>query len=589
MEEGIRVTTQKKSKKVQTVLLVITGILGLALIGVAIYFYTIKDTNTNTDNSSNVTCGCYYIDPAVSTECGDPRRAFQFEVATNTSTETCKAACATSKISINNLNSSTQQDLYQICQLQTISDSKCNAMTITDKNGKIVTGKVTSSDQITIEAAFDKEYSNYKFVINNESMDPDVITPDKLTIKKTITDLSDTTAINIVATGTTADNQQINSPICRRLIEVSQAGVSSVTNLQLTTRMDDTTMKISNAKVSAGNLGSTQDMKISFTFENAFPELVMTKGFTVDTTAGVIEILEQDLYNTTNFSNSKSFTQLNSHTGSLAIKAEVYVSNTSIGSSSSSITFPAAPTETGNEEVIVASSFTVVNTADLTCVERVTPSNVVQYSINVTNKSTTSQKITSITDKLPLGFTYIAGTTKINGVLVTDSSYTTITTVGSTQQIVVSQTNGWTLSANQTLTVLLQAQAGASALTGVNKNEVVVTPEEVPTDPSSLRTFVNISVAQDCEDPNAVETPTTPTTPNTPSTGIFDSMIFKILLGILVVVTGWYIYNKPRGKLLVEKFVDSDLYKTTELGTWKLFKPKKYFEEKIIRRSEKKR
>lgn len=587
MEEGIRVTTQNKSKKVQTVLLVITGILGLALIGVAIYFYTIKDTNTNTDNTSNVTCGCYYIDPAVSTECGDPRRAFQFEIATNTSTETCKAACATSKISINNLNSSTQQDLYQICQLQTISDSKCNAMTITDKNGKIVTGKVSSSDQITITAAFDKEYSNYKFVINNESIDPDVVTPDKLTIKKTITDLTDTTAINIVATGTTTDNQQINSPICRRLIEVSQAGESSVTNLQLTTRLDGTTMKISNAKIAAGNLGTTANMKISFTFENKFPELVMTKGFTVDTTAGVIEILEQDLYNTTNFSNSKSFTQLNSHTGSLSIKAEVYVSNTSIGSSSSSVTFPAASTDPNpdNEEV-VASSFTVVNTADLTCVERVTPSNTVQYSINVTNKSTTSQKITSITDKLPLGFTYTAGTTKINGVLVTDTGYTTITTVGSTQQIVISQTNGWTLSANQTLTILLQAQAGASALTGTNTNEVVVTPEEVPTDPSSLRTSANVNVAQDCEDPNAVETPTTP---NTPSTGIFDSMVFKILLGILVVVTGWYIYNKPRGKLLVEKFVDSDLYKTTELNTWKLFKPKKYFEETIIRRSEKKR
>ncbi len=113
-----------------------------------------------------------------------------------------------------------------------------------------------------------------------------------------------------------------------------------------------------------------------------------------------------------------------------------------------------------------------------------------------------------------------------------------------------------------------------------------MTPEEVPTDPSSLRTSANVNVAQDCEDPNAVETPTTP---NTPSTGIFDSMVFKILLGILVVVTGWYIYNKPRGKLLVEKFVDSDLYKTTELNTWKLFKPKKYFEETIIRRSEKKR
>ena len=277
MEEGIRVTTQKKSKKLQTVLLVITGIFGLALIGVAIYFYTIKDTNTNTDTTNNVTCGCYYIDPAVTTECGDPRRAFQFEVATNTSAETCKAACATSKLSTNNLNSSTQQDLYQICQLQTIADSRCSAMTITDKNGKIVTGEISATDQLTIEATFDKEYSDYKFVINNETVEPDIITPNKLGMKKTITDLSTATAINIVATGTTSDNQQINSPICRRLIEVTQAGESSVSNLQLTTRLDGTTMKISNAKISAGNLTSSNDMKISFTFENTYPELVMTR------------------------------------------------------------------------------------------------------------------------------------------------------------------------------------------------------------------------------------------------------------------------------------------------------------------------
>lgn len=586
MEEGIRVTTQKKSKKLQTVLLVITGIFGLALIGVAIYFYTIKDTNTNTDTTSNVTCGCYYIDPAVTTECGDPRRAFQFEVATNTSTETCKAACATSKLSTNNLNSSTQQDLYQICQLQTIADSRCSAMTITDKNGKIVTGEISATDQLTIEATFDKEYSDYKFVINNETVEPDIITPNKLGIKKTITDLSTATAINIVATGTTSDNQQINSPICRRLIEITQAGESSVSNLQLITRLDGTTMKISNAKISAGNLTSSNDMKISFTFENTYPELVMTKGFTVDATAGIIEILEQDLYSATNFSNSKSFSQLDSHTGSLAIKSEVYISNISIGSATSSATFPDAQDEdpdTGGDNV-VASSFTVANTSNLTCVERVAPSNTVQYTINVTNKSTTSQKITSIVDKLPLGFTYSAGTTKINGVLVTDSNYVTTATVGDSQQITITKTGGWTLSANQSLTVLLQAQAGASALTGTNKNEVVVTPEEVPTDPSQLRASVNVTVSQNCEDPDAAEE-----TPNTPSTGIFDSVIFKVILGIVVITTGWYIYSRPKGRVLVEKFVDSDVYKSTELNTWKLFKPKKYFEESIIRKSEKKK
>jgi len=581
MEEGIRVTTQKKSKKLQTVLLVITGILGLALVGVAIYFYTIKDTNTNTDTTNNITCGCYYIDPAVTTECGDPRRAFQFEIATNTSVETCKTACATNKIATNDLNSSTQQDLYQICQLQTISDSRCQSMKITDKDGKVVTGKISSTDQLNIEAVFDKEYTDYKFVINNVSEDPDIITPDKLTTKKTITDLSGSTAINIVATGTTSDNQQISSPICRRLIEVTQAGESNVSNLLLTTRMDGTTMKISDAKISVGNLTSSENTKITFSFGSIFPELVMTKGFTIDTASGVIEVVEQDLYNATNFSNSKSFSQLNAHTGNLDIKAEVYVSNASIGSATSTVSFQTASEDDTDTDTTVTSSFTVANTVNLTCVERVAPTNTVQYSINITNRSTTSQKITTITDKLPLGFTYSTGTTKLNGVLVADTGYVTVSTVGETQQIVISKTSGWTLSSNQTLTILFQATAGADALTGTNKNEVVVTPEQVPTDPSSLRTSVNITVAQDCDDPDE--------STETPSTGIFDSIIFRVILGLTVVVTGWYIYNRPKGKILVEKFVDSELYKTTELGTWKLFKPKKYFEEVVVRKSQRKR
>ena len=187
MEEGIRVT-QVKSKKLQTVLLVITGILGLALIGTAIYFYTIKDTSSNTDNDQTITCGCYYIDPAVSTECGDPRRAFKFELSTGASTSACKTTCSTNNLSTNDLNSSTEQDLYQICQLQSIADTSCQSMTIKDKNGKIVTGEVSSSDELTIEATFDKEYSDYKFVINNESIDPDEETPNKLTIQKTQSD-----------------------------------------------------------------------------------------------------------------------------------------------------------------------------------------------------------------------------------------------------------------------------------------------------------------------------------------------------------------------------------------------------------------
>lgn len=574
MEEGTRITTQKKSKKVVTILLIITGILGLALVAVAIYFYSIKDTSTDTDDTTTLTCGCYFIDPSVTSDCGDPRRAFMFKTSTVSSTQTCKAVCSTSELTISNLNSTTEQDLYQVCQLETITDARCNSMTITDEEGKIVTGEIESTNQLNIEATFDQEYSNYQFTINNEASDPDTITSNKLTIKKTIEDLSSSSAINIIATATTDTGDQIDSPICRRLIEITQPGESSVSNLQVQTATSDSLTKISDVKISVGNMTTVTGVKIHFTFGTEYSELVMTKGFTLDTTEGVLEVIQQDLYNSDNFSSTSSFSELDDHTGTLAITAEVFVDDSSIGSASSSVTFDATTGGDDTDNTDTESSFSVSNTGDLTCVERTSPSNALTLTIITTNKGTTTQSITSITDKLPLGFTYVDGSTKINGVSVADSSYVASSTTGDTEELVFAKTGGWTLSSNQSITIVLETEAGSDALSGDNLNEVVVTPEQIPSDPTTLRTSYTVTVAQDCDNPDE----------STPSTGIFDSTIAKVVLGLLVISVGWYIYNKPKGRILVEKLVDSELYKSTELGTWKIFKPKKYFEESILRK-----
>lgn len=589
MEEGIRVT-QVKSKKLQTVLLVITGILGLTLIGTAIYFYTIKDTSSNITDDKAITCGCYYIDPAISTECGDPRRAFMFELSTGSSTETCKTTCSTNNLSTNDLNSNTEQDLYQICQLQTISDASCKSMTIKDQNGKIVTGEVSSADGLVIEATFDKEYTNYKLIINNESIDPDVVTPDKLTIQKTLSDLSSSTAINIVATGTTEDGEQINSPICRRLIEVNQSSEANVTSLQLTSRISDGITKISSAKIATGELPSETGVSIEFSFSDTISTLTMTKGFTVDNTAGIIEIIEADLYNTTNFAEARSFSDLDTYDGTMTIQAEVLVSGNSIGNASTKVDFSSSteePDDSGSEDI--ASNFVVSNSANLQCVERTSPSNSIQYTIVVTNRSAGSQKIVNITDKLPLGFDYTTSSTKINSVAVGDTGYVSTSTVGDSQQLTFAKADGWTLSTNQSLTIIFSATAGTDALSGTNENEVVVSPEQIPSDPSTLRTTANVTVAQDCDNVTDDEEETDNTNNgSTPNTGIFEDIVLKVLIGLVVAFAGWFIYSKPQGKVLVEKFVGSDVYKNTELGTWKIFKPKKYFEEIVVRKSQRK-
>ena len=584
MEEEIKVTTKKKTSKTVKILLIITGILGLALVAVAIYFYSIADTSKD-DEIKQTTCGCYYIDPSVVSECGDPKRGFIFETVTVPSTQTCKAACSTSKLSVNILNSTTEQDLYQICQLPSIQDTRCTEMVIKDSTGKIVTGKVSANDVLSVEAKFNQEYIDYQFTINNETKLPDTISTDKLSITKSVADLSGITTLNIVATGKTSTGEQINSPLCRRLIEVAQDGVKNVSGIQIQTRTVETKLKIAKIKINASNITNEAKITLKFSFSNNFPTLSMKEGFTVNKTKGEIEIVEQDLYSSSNFTEAKSFSQLDNHKGELKITATVLENGKSLGSVSKAITFPETSSNEENPDgdTTEESNFTIAKTASEQCVERVAPNNSVTFTLTSTNRGTISQRITSVKDKLPLGFTYVANSSKINNVAVTDSNYVTVSTVGSTQEIVWTKTEPWIVNSNQALTITFNAIAGGSALTGENTNEVILTPQQIPADPSSLRATATLLVQQDCDNPEE-EIPEVPVNPDEdiPQTGIFDSVISKVILGILTITFGWYIYSKPSGRVLAEKLIETPAFKGAEMTTWKIFKPKKYFEEKII-------
>jgi uncharacterized repeat protein (TIGR01451 family) len=602
MEEVRRVPTTKEKKKSTTLLIILAALLGVALIGTAVYFYTTGET-TEPAVTTETTCACYYIDPAVISECGDPRRGFLFELETVPSDQACRASCSVNNLSPNLLNSNTEQELYQICPLQVVQDSRCNEMTVTDSAGKIVTGKVGADDEITIEAKFDQEYSEHKFIINNQEIEPDTVSPDNLTITKTYTDLSAST-LNIFATATDKNGNQINSPVCRRLIEIDQEGVADLSDIQIDTRKDAAGIyKVSSIKIGIGNISEEDVLKIRFSFDKDSTDLLMNEGFTVDVPKGEITILEQDLYNSENFGTDLTFSQFDGLEGKFEVTAEVSTEEEVIGTVQGILDLPkveeVAEEEATVEEEAEESKFLVSKTSNVDCVERVSPNNIAQFTLTTNNQGTVAQNITSVKDKLPLGFTYVENSSQINGTSVSDDDYVSVTNVGDTQEVVWEKEGGWSIDAGQSLTILFQSQADENALTGENQNEVVVTPAEVPDDPESLRAEAVITVAQSCKEPE--ETPTTEPEEEdeteevveeevtTPDTGIFDSVVGRIILGILVVVTGWYIYSKPMGQALVEKFVQSGLYKEAEIASWRIFKPKKFFETKVVRKLDKKK
>ncbi len=587
MEEVRRVTTTKKTNKLFSTLLIIAGVLGLALILAAIYFYMIKPKTSPTNELTEKICACYFVDPDYTKECGDPRKGFMFKQVKTQGNTPCQSSCLTSELPMTQLNTQTKQEDFLTCSLPNIQDTRCSEMTVKNKDEKIITTNISKDEVITIEAKFDKKYPNPKFKINNKVEEPDTISDDGLIIAKTISSFS-TTSIDIVATADGETGEEINSPLCKRLLEVEQEGQTGVMSLLLSKRKTETTTKLSEAIIRIANITNTDDVKIKFSFDKEeFVSIEMVKGFSLNTEKGEISIIEQDLYNAENFTENVSFSQLDGYVGPLSIAAEISKGGTILGNVSNDINFdeivkPEEPTIEEPEKPIepLQSNFSITTTTNIECVERVIPNDSVIFTATITNKATNSQKILSIKNKLPLGFLYTSESSKINNVTVSDSSYLTINNIGETVELTWSIPNGWSIGAGESLILIFQATAGENALTGSNQNEIVIEPAQVPTDPATLRAQSVVEVKQTCNPITEQE--------KTPETGIFDNIVVQITTGMIILALGWYIYNKPFGQIMVKKLVESSVYKEAELASWRIFKPKKYFEENTIKKIKKK-
>lgn len=596
MGEVKRVTTTKKSNKLIRTLLIVVGILGLILILVAIYFYAIKPTQEEKTEAKRE-CACYYIDPTVVPECGDPRKGFMFKTSTVSGTQSCASACPISNLPITELKSTTKQEDYLNCAIQTLQDTRCAEMIVTDETGKIITGNIDATDQVKVIAKFDKAYKNATFLLNNASVEPDTVSEDGTTIEKTFSDFT-TPALDIVATAEDETGEKINSILCKRLLTVKQSGSTAVTSLLIEKRVeDDETTKISKASIRIANIVDSEDINILFSFGgDTFSNLSMTKGFVVDKEKGNISILEQELYNNENFVEDLSFSQFNEYFGDLKVTAEVLEGDNPLGKASTNVTFTKKEIEIPEEQPSgqepepqlqedeeEESNFAITISNEAECIDRVEPNNSVLFTITIKNNATTSQKILSVKNKLPLGFAYLNGSSKINEVEIIDTDYMQINQIGDTEVLSWQIEEGWDIKSTEQIVIVFKAIAGENALTGENTNEVVIEPEQVPVSPDTLRASSTINVVQSCvptEEGGA---------PATPETGIFDNIIVQVTLGVLIVFFGWYIYTKPFGQVIIKKLVDSEAYKGAEMGIWRIFKPRKYFEEIIVKKSNKKK
>lgn len=570
----------RTTKKTLKALIVVGAILVLSLIAAIVYFYLIKGPGEEEEELDNITCGCYMIDPNVVNECGDPKRAFLFNLNTVSSDKTCSAICDINDVADNLLNSTTPKDEYKSCTVKSISDTRCENMILKDQNEKIITGRIQPTDEINVEATFDKStYVDYTFKINSETTTPDKVDGNKIT--KKIKEFEGVNSVEIIATAKNEQGEQINSIVCRRIVDIQTASASTVTGIVATTEQQtDGKTKISQIIISVGQLTS-ENVKIRYSFSSGFSTLTAIDGITIESAKGTLSMSKLDLYDTNNFS-SDSFNILNNHLGDLDITAEVFLNEASIGSASTTVKFiDSSTTPPVDDDPTIQddekSSFSATKTVAQTCVERTAGSNTATYTINVKNNKDVADSITSIKDKLPLGFIYTPNSSSIDGTATPDASLVTVTPVGDTQEVVWQPSTPWSIPADGTLAIVFSATAGTTAISGQNLNEIIVNPVEIPLDPATLRAQVYITLAQDCENVTEEEQ-------EIPQTGIFDNFIVRIAFGILILLTGWLVYVRPEGNVISETISKSKIYGNLELTKYRVTNPKKYFEEKILRK-----
>lgn len=576
-------TQRRSTKKALRVLIFVGVFLILALIGAIVYFYMIGDITPGEEEREQITCGCYMIDPAVVNDCGDPKKAMFFTTKTVSADQTCSAACNTDLLSEYVIKSSTTTDRYKSCTVRSISDSRCQNMILTDQDGKLITGKINPEDEVNVEAEFDSDsYTNYSFRVNTQNIEPDRTDGKKIYTK--ISEFDSADSLDILATATDNRGNSINSIICRRVVEIEkEGGIGANSLIAATERQSDGSTRISQVIITVGQLTS-ENVKVNFSFGSQYPTIVAQDGLNIESAKGTITITKANLYDISNFAGDQSFSVLNTHKGELTITAEVFADTMSIGVVSTKVTFAETeepileePEDPTQEE---RSSFTASKSVTPMCVERVAGNNTATFTLSVKNNAESAEDITSVKDKLPLGFRYIEGSTTINGTSIPDSGTVSVTTVGSTQEIVWQQTNPWNVAADGQITILFRATADSSALTGENLNEIIVNPVVIPTDPATLRAETVIVVAQDCDN---IPQDQQPGGPSTPSTGILDNIYVRILIGVILFFTAWAVYTRPEGTKLSKMILDSEIYKGAEMTRYKLTNPKKYFEQKIIR------
>lgn len=597
----------RQSKKTVTLILIITAILAIASVVTGYYYFQIQDISPQDSNASNG-CGCYFIaqtDSVSNCSTANPKMAYEFRSGQIGSDGKCSAQC---DLTTSSKLVSTDATTLSCNVTDFPINPGCIDLSVENSQLERYANTVPSNASLNLKAKFstptnaqnpDQDfYSKFSFLINGEKTEIDLskanITGEGLQkeyeVSTQLKEYASADSLTIQAFGTSTTGTDLTSDACHRVLTVSKSQTASCTvlNAEIVNDSQDVP-KVNEITINTSAISNPNTLTIKFSVGTPATTLT-TKNIASLITNNALVLNKAYLYKSSNFVEGKSFSVLDDESGSIAIKAVMSVNGQVISSNGCSGTYaipaieedPRVPVDTDDDTTdggstpteTETSNFTVKKVGSLACVERVSPANTLKYTITVTNADTDTESITRIEDKLPLGFTYVNGSTYINGASKPDAGLVTVTTVGSSQQVTFNPSTDWSVDSNETITIRFSAKVGTGALSGSNLNEVVVVPVNTPKTSGSLRTSSSVIVAQSC---------------TAPETGIFDTTVSKVVLAIFIIFIGTFLYFSQSGIFLSEKILASGPMQSVKIWKMKNDNPKKYFEEKFIRNIEKER
>jgi hypothetical protein len=508
------------------------------------------------------------------------------------------------------------EELKSCNQINLKENLACTNLAVTTDDEKILIPPFDPNIPLKLTATFSNKitYTGFVFKVNGTEVNPDEPIPGDCTSNCTIDDsgmhpyvminpqdyLSDSSvSLQITVDGLVSSSiKNLDTTPCTRSYLLKTNDVPSCNSVSLVTTESSGKFNVSGASLRVSSLPtSLTNLKTKFTFS---PIQAGVTTLTTKDSAPYLDsndlVMDQSVLNSAaTFVENKAFPVLDPSTsiqvdlvysidGAVATLScgNYKVDNTSTGNGNGTgnggTDNGGGTVDNGNGAPTGAVSDFTVSKSGPQCVDRTSPTNVAVFTIRVTNRNTNPDLLEAITDKLPLGFVYQAGSTRINNVVRADNEVVSIVTTGNSQEITWKQSDGWSFAGGETMTINLTAVAGSPTVTGQNMNEVVIKPINTPTNAENLRTSYTFDVAQTC---------------GTPNTGLFDDTSTKVIAGIAVLIIGFLFSITATGEKLSLKIANSTAISRmvnnfNEIKA-ELFVPKYSFEKKVLSGEKKKK